>query len=68
MASRLQLRSRVALWSILVGLAGAQTLRTLWRRWLDPSGRQFPLTFERYGLARRHPRAVPGFTESIVAD
>lgn len=53
----------------LVGLAPAQTLRTLWRRWLDPSqGRQFRLLFELYGLALRHPEQYRWFTDSIVAD
>lgn len=53
----------------LIGLPPVQTLRTLWRRWLDPSqGRQFRLLFELYGLALRHPEQYRWFTESIVAD
>jgi AcrR family transcriptional regulator len=53
----------------LADLSPAQTLRTLWRRWLDPAqGRQFRMLFELYALALRHPEQYRWFTESIVTD
>ncbi|AYJ47759.1 TetR/AcrR family transcriptional regulator [Rhodococcus sp. P1Y] len=53
----------------LVGLTPEQTLRTLWRRWLEPAqGRQFRVLFELFGLAAHHPDQYRWFTGSIVTD
>ncbi|WP_338888740.1 TetR/AcrR family transcriptional regulator [Rhodococcus sovatensis] len=53
----------------LVGSTPVETLRTLWRRWLDPAqGRQFRVMFELFGLASHHPEQYRWFTDSIVTD
>ncbi|MDQ1178569.1 AcrR family transcriptional regulator [Rhodococcus sp. SORGH_AS 301] len=53
----------------LVGVTPVQTLRTLWRRWLDPvTSRHFRLMFELYSLALQDPSSYKWFIESVVAD
>ncbi len=42
-------------------------LRTLWRRWCEPSGeRHFRLLFEAYGQALMHPERYSHFLDGVV--
>ncbi|MEW2353394.1 TetR/AcrR family transcriptional regulator [Spirillospora sp. NPDC029432] len=53
----------------LVGRDPEETLRVLWRRWLDPhQARQFGLLFELYGLALRDRGRYAWFITSVVGD
>jgi AcrR family transcriptional regulator len=53
----------------LVDSPPVETLRILWRRWLDPAqGKQFRVMFELFGLASHHPEQYRWFTDSIVTD